>query len=295
MVTIWDIISALGTIVAAISIISAFVLYRIQKKDEYLSKVRESLQYLSNGIKELDSILNFELAYEMSFGLVYAEPTSSSVDALFVVCNNAIIDQNHDKDEVIRNIEKVLNIFGTSFTGPLATRYGSIVSEIMQFSTLFYPRYKGLFRFSTTSVRLMRNIFANYKKLLLDEEQVAKLLYDHMVEDCSVWDSVEEFKKVFLDCLISIAEYARRKHHQNDINQIVALVDLVYSRHIELTAKEWNKLARATRKLELLPFGKSGTITGELREAQKCFKTIFSHDDVVKYASLTQKIEDANT
>ena len=59
-----EIITAFGTVVAAISIISAFVLYKIQKRDEHLSKVRESLQVLRNNIEELDTLLNFELAYE---------------------------------------------------------------------------------------------------------------------------------------------------------------------------------------------------------------------------------------
>lgn len=295
MTTVWDIISALGTIVATLSIISAFVLYRIQKKDEYLTKVRESLQLLSNGISELDAILNFELAYEMAYSLVYSEPSNYSIEVLFDICNEAIKDKNHKKDKIIKKIEGALNVFGTSFTGPMATKYGSLISDIKHASTYFYPNYKGLFRFSTTSVSLMRIIFNNYKKLVLDEEAIAKLIYDHMVRNCTEWTSIPQFKKNLLDHIISIAEYAREKRHQHDINQLVALVDLVYTRHIELSTQEWNKLARESRKVKLAPYGQSKTITGELREAEKCFQSIFSHDDIVKYSSLVQIIENSNS
>lgn len=73
MCTYLDVITACGTVVAAISIISAFMLYRIQKRDEYLSKVRTALQRLSNDMDELDSLLNFELAYELSSALIYSK------------------------------------------------------------------------------------------------------------------------------------------------------------------------------------------------------------------------------
>lgn len=75
MCTYLDVITACGTVVAAISIISAFILYRIQKRDEYLSKVRNALQRLSNDMDELDSLLNFELAYELSSALIYSKST----------------------------------------------------------------------------------------------------------------------------------------------------------------------------------------------------------------------------
>lgn len=295
MTTVWDVISALGTIVATISIISAFVLYRIQKKDEYLTKVRESLQLLSNNIGELDSILNFELAYEMACGLVYGEPSYYSIETLYGICNEAIKDKNHNKDKVIQQIEDALTVFGTAFTGPLATKYGNLISEIKQASTYFYPKYKGLFRFSRASVILMRNIFTNYKKLVLDEETIAKsIVYDHMVKEHTEWVSLPQFKKEFLDHLIQITEYAREKHHQRDIDQLKTLVDLVYSRHIELTTQEWNKLARKSKKVKLAPYGQIKTITGELREAEKCFQSIFSHDDIVSYSSLVQTIENSS-
>lgn len=289
-----NIITALGTIVAAISIICAFVLYRVQKRDEYLTKVRESLQILSNDIHEMDAILNFELAYEMALNLVYTDPVQYSIESLMKICNEAIQDQNHDKSEVIKRIENGLSIFGTSFTGPLVTKYTNLASEVNQASTVFYPDFKGLFRFVKSSVSLMRNILRNYKKMLLDEDFIAKLIYDHMVEDSTIWISAEQFKKELLDHLITISELSRKKHYQSSIDQLNALVDLVYSRHIELTTREWNSLAKKSKKTRLIPNKECKTITADLREAEKCFQAIFTHEDIVIYSSLVQKIEDSN-
>lgn len=289
-----NIITALGTIVAAISIICAFVLYRVQKRDEYLTKVRESLQILSNDINEMDAILNFELAYEMASNLIYTDPVRYSIESLMKICNEAIQDKNHDKSEVIKKIENRLNIFGTSFTGPLVTKYTNLASEVKQASTVFYPDFKGLFRFAISSVSLMQNILMNYKKILLKEELIAKVIYENMVEDSTIWISAEQFKKELLDHLIFIAEISRKEHHQNDIDQLGTLVDLVYSRHIELSTREWNSLAKDSKKARLIPNKECKTITANLREAEKYFQAIFTNEDIVTYSSLVQKIEDSN-
>lgn len=294
MEVVLNTITALGTIVAAVSIICAFVLYRIQKRDEYLTKVRESLQILNNNIHEMDGILNFELAYEMALNVVYSDPVRYSIESLMNICNEAIQDKNHDKSEVIKRIENGLSVFGTSFTGPLVTKYSNLASEVNQASTVFYPNFKGLFRFAKSSVSLMRNILINYKRILLDEDLIAKVIYGHMVEDSTIWISVEQFKKKLLDHLITIAEISRKEHHQSDIDQLDALVDLVYSRHIELSTSEWNSLAKDSKKARLIPNKECKTITADLREAEKCFQAIFSHEDIVKYSSLVQKIEDSN-
>lgn len=295
MTSIWDIISALGTIVAALSVICAFILYRIQKRDEYLTKIRESLQTLSYNISELNSILNFELAYEMAYSLVYTEPVQYTIEGLLRICNDAINDKNHNKDNVIKNIESTLMIFGTSFTGAIITKYSDLISETKQASTIFNPNYKGLFRFSKSSVTLMRRILINYKNLILDEELLSELIYNHMIDGSNEWKCTAQFKKELLDHLISIMEISRKNHHQNDVNNLIALVDLVYSRHIELSTKEWNELAKASKKVNLTPYEQTKTVIDDFREAGKCFNSIFSHDDIVQYSSLVQKIEDANT
>ena len=79
MSIVLDWITAFGTIIAAGSIISAFLMYKMQKRDEYLTRVRDSLQLLSNDMTELDSLLNYELAYEMASSLVFSESTQYSI------------------------------------------------------------------------------------------------------------------------------------------------------------------------------------------------------------------------
>lgn len=288
-----DIITACGTVVAAISIISAFVLYKLQKRDEHLAKVRESLQLLSNGINELDSMLNFELAHELSSSLVYSESSRYCIRRIYEIANIAI-DNQQDESATQKSIRETLGVFGISFQETLANKYANLISSIKQASTIFYPDYKGLFRFSKACTTLMRNVFLNYKKVLLDEDLITKLIYQEMIKGHCKWESCEQFEKELTDRLISVIELSRIKHSQNDVDCLVKLLELVYSRHIELSAKEWRKLARANKKIQLLPYDSITTVTGDLREAEKCFRTIMDRDDSMNYSALVQTIEIAN-
>ncbi len=288
-----EIITACGTVVAAISIICAFVLYKIQKRDEHLAKVREALQFLSNGINELDSMLNFELAHELSSSLVYSKSSDYSIRRIYEIANNAIENQQ-DEDTARKNIKEALGIFGISFQETLANKYTNLISSIKQSSTVFYPDYKGLFRFSKACTTLMRNVFLNYKSVLLDENIITDIIYRKMIKSHRKWDDCEQFSKELTDHLISVIEISRMKHSQNDVDCLVNLLDLVYSRHIELSAKEWRNLARTNKKVQLLPHASITTVTGDLREAEKCFRSIMDRDDSMNYSALVQTIEIAN-
>lgn len=295
MCTYLDIITACGTVVAAISIISAFMLYRIQKRDEYLSKVRTALQCLSNDMDELDSLLNFELAYELSSALIYSKSTEYCLKKIFDFCNSSInTKQEQNKDQFKKEIKKMLGVFGVSFQDTIANRYTSLISDIKQVATAFYPDYKGLFRFSKACTSLMRNVFMNYKRLLLDEEVLANIIVRNFMDRSEPWESFDDFQKDFLDHLVYLVEIGRIEHSQKDVDCLNKLVEIVYSCHIELTSKEWQKLARKNRKVSMQPYESIATVTGNLREAEKGFRSIMSHDAVTQYASLVQTIEIAN-
>lgn len=294
MSIILDFITAFGTIVAAASIIFAFVLYRVQKRDEYLSKVRDSLQLLSNDMTELDSLLNFELAYELASSLVYSKPTHYCIHRIFEICNEAIVNKK-EEEETKTLIKNALGVFGVSFQDTLVGKYTTLISDIKQASTIYYPDYKGLFRFSKACTTLMRNVFLNYKKLLLNEDLLTQLIYGELVESTEPWDQYDHFQKALLDHLISIAELGRIKRSQKDVDCLLKLVEIVYSSHIELSAREWRRLAKNNKKITLQPYDTITTITDDLREAEKCFAAIMTHESSMKYASLVQTIEIANS
>ena len=289
-----NVITALGTVVAAISIISAFVLYRFQKRDEHLARVRESLQLLSNGINELDSMLNYELAYELCSALVYSKASNYAICKIYEICNVAI-ENDRDAEDTKTKIHDALGVFGVSFQDTIAEKYTDLISSITQASTVFYPDYKGLFRFSKACTMLMRNVFNNLKQQLLDEDLLTRIIYAYLVEDRAKWESCEQFAKKLPDCLITIIELGRIQHSQKDIDCLVELLEIVYSRHIELSAKEWFALAKVNKSVQLQPYSSIKTVTGELREAEKCFRTVLGHDESMRYAALVQTIEIENS
>ena len=287
-----DIITALGTVATTASVASGFAIYRLQKRDEYLSEVRGALQRLSCNMEELDSLLNYEFAYELASALVFAEATQYSLERVFQICNECILG-NIKKEIAKKRVREALGVFGVSFQDQIVNRYTNLMAEIRQVSVIFYPDYKGLYRFSKACAQMMSNVFQNNKRMLLDEDVLSGLIVDEMILK-DPWDSYEHFQKELLDNLVSLVESGRRKHFQKNINCLRELVDIIVSGHIELTAKEWRNLANSNRKISLKPYNSTETITADLREAEKCFRSVMDHDTSMRYASLVQTIEDSN-
>ena len=226
--------------------------------------------------------------------MIYSEATQFCVRKVYDICNDSIAN-NKSENETKDKIRKVLGIFGTSFQNTLVRNYTDIISEIKKSSVIFYPDYKGLFRFSKACTTLMRNVFYNYKKMLLDEDFLTKIFYGEIVKEKVKMDSYEHFQKLILDGVISVLEVNRIKYSQKDVDCLLELIEIVYSSHIELSAKDWRKLARENRKVTLQSYKDITTVTGDLREAEKCFRTILDHDSSMRYSALVQTIEITNT
>ncbi|MGN1097327.1 MAG: hypothetical protein ACI4SS_00335 [Clostridia bacterium] len=288
-----NIITALGTVVAAISIISMFILYRIEKRDEYLSRVRSVLQMLQNNMKELNSLLNYELAFELVYTLLYTPSSQICIKRLYEVCNASILNKT-DEETAVNSIRETLGVFGVSFQCELAVRYNELISELKKQSVVFYPQHKGLFRFSNACTTLMRNVFSNYKRMLLDEDYLTKIVYNTMIKDKNEWQCYEDFQKKLMDKLISVLEVGRIEQSQKDVDNLLELTDIIYYTHIELSDRDWKKLARKNRKTQSRPSKEVDTVTGDLREAEKYFRPIMNRDISNEYTSLVQKIEDRN-
>ena len=293
MVLILQTITALGTVVAAISIVTAFILYKTQKRDEYLGTVRSALQYLQNGMDELNSLLNYELAYELASSAVFSIETQSCWKNIYIICNSAI-SESKNKDEVKESIRKSLGFFAISFQTKLVIEYNKIISEIMQKSTVFHPEYQGLYRLSRACSYLMRNVLTSYKAAVTNEKLLSDLIYNQIIEKKLQIESYDDFQKELLDHYISILETIRRKHDQRDIDCLIQIVEMVYNAHILLSSQELHEVALKTKKLQLKNSRDISTITAELREAEKCFRQIMSRDDSMIYASLVRSIEDSN-
>ena len=209
------------------------------------------------------------------------------------ICNDAIVNRR-DEEETKEKIKGALGFFAVSFQNTLANKYTNQISELKQAATIFYPDYKGLFRFSKACTTLMRNILFSYKKFLLNEDILAQLIYSKMANSNEPFDKYDHFQKTLLDHLVSVVELRRIKNAQKDVDNLLELVEIVYSSHIELSAKEWRRLAKSNRKVTLQPYSVIKTITGDLREAERCFVTIMSHESCMRYAELVQAIEMAN-
>lgn len=291
---ILQIITALGTVAAAASVITAFILYRMQKRDEYIGKVKYSLQYLKSSMEELNSLLNFELAFEIASSALFSIENQPSWKGIHSICNNAI-KNNHSEESVKKTMQNRLGVFAFSFQTKLVVEYNKIISNVLQNSTVFHPEFQGLFRLSRACSFIMRNVLNAYKCASMNKELLCDVIYGQIIKKKLVIESYEDFQKEILNSYISILETIRTEHHQKDVDRISEIVEMIYNGHISLSSKKLDKIAKKTKHLKLEDSRNIDTITGELREAEKCFRAVISIDESMKYASLVQSIEDSNS
>ena len=285
-----DVFSVIGSIATAASVYSAFILYKTELRNNYISKVRTAIQVMHTNISELDNTLDHQLAYDIANAVVYSDASAYRINNIFAIVNQAI-NTNADKDTTISKIKDALGVFVVPFESSRITKYDRLISEISNHAICLNPSYMGLYRFINGATMWMRNILSAYKAMVLDEELLSKFIYNEMIKGKSEYASSDAFQQILLDHLISLLETARREKIQTDVDALTSMASMVYSAHINLSNSSWRNLKRTYAKTQVTPSDKIDTITGEIGECVKYFRSVFTHDQCIEYTKLVQSME----
>lgn len=290
---ILDIITSLGTIVATFSIVTAFILYRIQRKDDRLINTQQSLQILHNQAESIKLISDGELLAEMVNTVLYSNQMEHRLKNLYAItiqCKKK--HTNHD--ESCKKFSAVLGVWIAPIQGPLCKRYDETLNAIRNNSLVFYPAYPGLYRFVRASARMLRNMLITYKEILLDEELISENIYSFFVEGSESLEDYESFCDTIQDFLYQLLDVQRKATNQKDLEELLALINIVYGCHSYLTKKEWNKLEKHNKKIKFRESDDIDTLVEEILEAEKGFEIIMSQQDKDLFMSLVSSIRTRN-
>lgn len=291
---LFDAITAFGTVIAAISVVAVFVLYRIQKTDEDIARMKQSIQILYNQADSIKLQCNMELFSELVNTAVYSDIMTNRVKNLFAYINRCRKEEiGHD--EACTNIQEMLSIWIIPFQGPLSVQYEETVEEIRENALVFYPSYVGLYRFARASARLFRNIIITYKTIVLDERIIAENVFSIFIlgKEGELGD-FEDFRDELRDMILGLLDIQRQWCSQDDMDEMLAIINIVYESHIKSSKKEWKQMKRDSRKIKMKSSNEIDTIPEEILETKRCFERIMSKDDQNLFTSFAESILDRN-
>lgn len=288
-----EIFNILGTIITCISVVSAFVLYRFQKRDEHVNKVINTLQQQYGNIQTLIRLYtNGYISYEIAKEVVDSEESEHAMKEMYELykLNKA---QKSNLPNIESEISNQINRLGGYFKGYYMCKFDDLLENTSKLSSVYCSKYRGLYYFMDICIYSLRHAMEALvtKELYLDIVKVFFFSEDRDSEYFVDVDTYDDFKHSFFDWILNYLYFANLGYLFQYIHCIGELNKLVCVSHIMLPMRKWHKLAYVNFSKDLnFSLESLECATSRFSMLKKYFSIVFDEKQFKEYDRLVAEI-----
>ena len=281
--------AVIGTIIAALSLMSGLYLYQAQQRDAYIAELRQFLTKTQSQIHHLDSLINYEITHEMVETVIYSRGMEVPLQRVYDLGFN----QQASKKRLQSYLNEEFPDPTIPICSPLITAFESILADLEMTSSTYSFDYPGLYRVCKGTRTMIRNIHEHNKRIIRKKDLWALIVPLVAEEENDNIHSIDEFKFELTEYLVSLV-LLKLKGDQSDINDLISVVDMVFLAYLSEPTKELVSLRKKVRTQNLKPLNETETITEDLREAEKCLQFVLTQNQLLDYREVITRIEQRN-
>lgn len=289
----WNIVSQIattvGSAIAAASFASGFYLYFLNQRDERIRKLRDNLTTAKNLARSLDRLLTFETGYELFHAVAM---TASIKYILATVFDRYFAPGAAPAISISHFLKTDMPMIGTSIHSPIVESFEERLDLLQLQATRVHFDHPGVARVIEATYAFMENTITAHKRLMREEDAwsgAIEQLFEDANERAKI-TSVEVLLLALEGLFIGTSQKILRDHHQATINDSIRLLGLIVDAYLAKRPGKLRALSRFERKVKMMPADQTENIDQYLAEAESCFRTALSQDELLKYRELVTRI-----
>lgn len=288
--TVAQVATALGVLVAAASVASVYIMYRIGQREEYASALRLTIVSSRSICHRLNMLLDYELANELAGTVSY----SRDFELTFLDAYNLWFSD--DKKEIEEEaLQTLIGPITVPIQTPTVNAYEKDLLRIEQDMARYQRDFPALYRVLSGAAVVFRNILRNAKELVRNED-TARFIFRYLAEtEQSAIDSVERLRFRYNFWLIVLGIRKTLDNDQADIDDILEMLDLVTDAYLALDDRGVAQASARERKVTLIPLASTTKISEDLREAEKALEYVLTAQQLRDYREKVVRFEQRNS
>lgn len=298
METVAQIATAVGALIGAGSLVAGFVLYRRTKRDAYAASLRQAIADSRANAAVLRGLLTYEVMNEISGAVVYSRDLELVTEQIYGGYFEPSAEAREESE-----LKQFLDIHFPTITVPIRTRSVELaearLAELARVIAPFQSDHPGLFRVVNGLGTLFRNSLDQIKAAVRDEkswEKIIPSLHSGRVWKPAVRDALREqitsvhrfraeLHQVFVALLMDAVQEPRAV-----IGDVAELLDLVADAYLRQTEIGLERFAKGS-PTELTPIAETGSVTDDLREAERALTSILSREEALSFREIVTRAE----
>lgn len=284
--------TAVSAVVAAGSVLSGFILYRLSRRDQRLKEIREGMVMASAVANQLDRSLSFEIAYEIvteTASSVILEPFLKNLHETYFNC------ERDKKDELNEYLEKNTPVIYGSVSSARTTAFENGLIAIDSEASKIEFDFPGVARALYASSNILRNAYHVQKRLVFSEDAwkaAIKQCYEDQEIDLTRYDFfLSELAQLFVGTVLG----SLKRTGQDTINDTLKSMEIVVRNYLEKDPNELLKASKFQKSVKLTPVSEAESVAENLRELERSMGDTLPSDDLLQLRQYSAQIDTRET
>ena len=283
-----EIAITVGTVISTLTLLSAYRLYWIGKRDNYIKELRNILISYQYNSRCLNNLMTYDITHELIQTVVYSKQVKKFLKYVF--------DEFFTSSKEVNELEEYLenmNPITLSIHTQLLTEFNDLLKMNSQEASKVYTDYPSLYRVYEAVNYIFNQTIEISKHMVRDEDIFQDLLLNAFDEKENITSADLLVESIFYS-LMSIIQQKQTENDQEDINDVLSLLTIATNGLMRLSDKELFKHKGKESKVSYKEFDVTKSIFEDLLEAEKGLKQILRDDELLEFREYSTKIKVRN-
>jgi len=286
--TLANISTTIGTIISTLTLVSAFQLYKLSKRDNYIKEIRNvliSYQYNSNS---LNNLITYDISHELSYHVIY----SNQLDRILTKLHSECFQSGKTKKE-LKEYLKTLPPITVSIHTELLKQYNELLKLNSEQSSKIYTDFPSLYRVYEAINFIFNQTIQITKSIVRDEDIYADIVVSIFKNKDKI-KNPDDLKESIYHDFMRILQRKLSESDQDDINDALSILTLTTNSLMRLSDKALFSHMKKEKRIVYKELDETDNIFSDLLEAEKGLKLILKEDEILLFREFSTKIKVRN-
>ena len=260
--------ASIGALVGAGSLAWGLWSYRMTKRHEYITGLRQTVSDCMATCERIRLLLPYDLAHEITSNVVYPTEMAFVVRELFTKFFQSKDGEETSKAELERYLREEFEPVGVSIHTPLTDAFVdltySTTSEIEHYQSDYPALYRVLYAVNYVFIQITRH----YRGKVRDVEEWRRAVRSVFKQHRARINSPQELQSYIVVHFVTTLEEDRQRYFQAEIDDHLEILNLVAKAYMAKPERQLLRQGKQERKENYAPV-QYVTTEDDLKEAEK--------------------------
>lgn len=276
-------VSAVGSILSGVSLLSAFAIYWLGKRDAAMTTRRGQIARVRANMERMARQIGYPLTSEVIQGVV----CSNELEMAFDTVNDWFHEPGMTESELRKRLTKDFPPILVAVTSPIVLAFHDLAYAVDEEISVLQADFPALARVLYPTNFMMHQMVLGDEEAARDNEIVERTLVSLFEQGLEYCPDAAHIKRELYEALNAMGGRAGNKVIK-DVEKAVTMTNMIVDKYVALSDARLSRQSRAERSRQ---YATTDSILEDYQEAEKGLASLLTQADMLSYRQTVTEIK----